>query len=378
MLSAATSAHAATLTTIIPSNSIDQGAVVYANGYIFVSSYFGDSIEVIQDSTNSIVSSVTVAQGAPYGLAYDSNKGEIWVATSGGACAISDSPPFNSIVNVTDTNGFEQAAFDSKTGEVFMAWNGVISVISDSTNNIIVNITQSVTSMVDDSATSQIFAVQPPNEYGGAPDALVISAKTNSVTSNITLSGYYTPQTVYDSGKGEIFVATAGDSGVVALQIFSENSPFKLLKTINLPTSVALGSMAYSPDKGDIFINDATLVAIISDQTYSVATVNDNGTSAGGIAYDSGTSSVYAVNSEGSETGTLGSVAVIADSSSSSSGSNPTPTVTSSTGTSSTAIPTSTPKVPEFSNAVLPLIAATMAAVTLFAIVVTKKKTKPK
>ena len=41
-----------------------------------------------------------------------------------------------------------------------MSYNGVIAVISDSSNTIIANVTQSVTGIVDDSAKSEIFAVQ--------------------------------------------------------------------------------------------------------------------------------------------------------------------------------------------------------------------------
>ena len=85
--------------------------------------------------------------------------------------------------------------------------------------------------------------------------------------------------------------------------------------------------MAYNPDKGEIYINDGTSVAIISDKTNSVVgTVNINGTvsSTEGIAYDSGTSTVYAINNPGSLAGYMGSLAVISDASGSSSGSSPT------------------------------------------------------
>ena len=120
------------------------------------------TIQVISDSTNNMVTDITALTqyaGAPFNLAYDSVKGEIWVADATGAYAISDAT--NQVVaNVSDTNGLETAAFDPNTGEVFMSYNGVIAVISDSNNTIIANITQSVTGIVDDSAKSEIFAAQ--------------------------------------------------------------------------------------------------------------------------------------------------------------------------------------------------------------------------
>jgi len=370
MLSAALSAHAATLTTVIPSPTIDQGAVVYANGYIFVASYFGDDIEVISDATNVQIANIQVYQGAPYGLAYDSNKGEIWAATSGGASAFSDSPPFNSVVNVTDTDGFEQAAFDAKTGEVFMSYNGPIAVISDSTNTIIANITQSVTGIVDDSSKSEIFASQYLDESGlSSGNVYVISAKTNTITATIPNIGGYNGL-VYDSGKGEIFVAMGSTIQVVS------DSTNKVVGTVSLQAGV----MAYNPDKGEIYSNTGNSLAIISDKTNSlIETVNINGTLSygSGLAYDSGTSTVYAVNSEGSETGTLGSVAVIADPSSSSNGSSPTPAATSSPGNSASLSPTSTPKVPEFSSPALALIAAALVTSTLCTFVFSRKRQHP-
>src|SRR5208283_2641860 len=146
---------------------------------IFVDNYYGGDIQVISDSTNQQVADITALNqlGPPFNLAYDSVKGEIWVADAGGAFAISDAT--NQVVaSVSDTTGFELAAFDPNTGEVYMSYNGVITVISDSSNTIIANITQSVTWMVDDSAKSEIFAATGSE---GSAVVNVISANTNAV-----------------------------------------------------------------------------------------------------------------------------------------------------------------------------------------------------
>src|SRR5208283_872317 len=322
---------------------------------IFVDNYYGGDIQVISDSTNQQVADITALNqlGPPFNLAYDSVKGEIWVADAGGAFAISDAT--NQVVaSVSDTTGFELAAFDPNTGEVYMSYNGVITVISDSSNTIIANITQSVTWMVDDSAKSEIFAA-------GTNDIYVISAKTNAVTNTIPVSGT-AGELAYDSGKGEIFVGSSvfdSNTGSYSYNVqVILDSTNKVVSTIDLPTSVSLGAMAYNPNKGEIYINDLTSVAIISDSTNNVVgTVNTNGTQtytgSDGIAYDSGTSTIYAINDGGSTEGFMGSLAVISDPSSGTSTPSPTSAPTPSPGTSTSPGSTSTPKVPEFSSAAL-------------------------
>ena len=67
--------------------------------------------------------------------------------------------------------------------------------------------------------------------------------------------------------------------------------------------------MAYNPNKGEIYMNDGASIAIISDNSNSVVgTVNINGyeSTSNGIAYDSGTSTVYAISNPGSTSGSMG------------------------------------------------------------------------
>ena len=384
MLSIAGSVHAASLITTITTDVTPIGLVYDpAMHEIFVSNYDSGTVQVISDSTNTVVDDITAlaqySAGPPQYLAYDSGKGEIWIADGTGAYAISDAT--NQVVaNVTNIisswGTLWQIAYDPGTGEVFVNCNtftGVgspyMQVISDSSNTIIANVTQAGSlfasgSFVDDSAKSEIFAA-------GTNDIYVISAKTNIVTNTIPISG--TPgEFAYDSGKGEIFFinsvynSSAQNNYSNVLQAISD-STYKVMATIDLPTSVE-GAMAYNPNKGEIYIDDGTAIAIFSDSTNTlVGTVNTNGT-AGTIAYDSGTSTVYAINNEGSTAGFMGSLAVISDPSSGTSTSSPTPASTSSPSTSSSTGATSTPKVPEFSSAALVSVSVAMIALTVSAV----------
>ncbi|MGD0646332.1 MAG: hypothetical protein ABSA75_15680 [Candidatus Bathyarchaeia archaeon] len=384
ILSMVASAYAASLTTTITTGGVGAEGVVYdpAMHEIFVDNYYSGNILAISDINNQQVADIialTQYAGPPFNLAYDSAKGEIWVADGTGAYAISDAN--NQVVaNVTNIisswGSLVQIACDPKTGEVFVNYNTFtglgspyMQVISDSSNTIIANVTQAGAlfasgAFVDDSAKSEIFAV-------GTSDIYVISAKTNEVTNTIPVSNQPS-YLAYDSALGEIFACEPG-----TIQVISD-SKNQVSKTFSLPTSVAAGPMAYNPNKGEIYIDDGTSVAIISDQKYNViGTVNTNGTgtASGGIAFDSGTNTLYAINYGGSdETGAFGSLAVISDPSSGTPTSSPTSTATSSTGTSASASPTSTPKVPEFSSPALALIAAALAAATLCTVAFARKK----
>jgi hypothetical protein len=320
-------------------------------------------------------------------LAYDSNKGEIWVADSTGAYAISDATN-QVVVNVTNIvsswGSLVQIACDPNTGEVFVNYNtftGVgspyMQVISDSSNTIIANVTQAGSlfasgSFVDDSAKSEIFAAGTSTSTG---DIYVISTKTNTVTTTIPVNGF-PGELIYDSGKGEIFFtssvydSSAPNNYITVIEVISDSTN-KVVATYNLPTSAALGAMAYNPNKGEIYMNNGTAVSIFSDSTFTlVGTVNTNGISGsgGGIAYDSGTSTVYAINNEGSTAGAMGSLAVISDPSSGTSTPSPTSAPTSSTGTSASPGSTSTPKVPEFSSAAIVSVIVAMIALTVSAV----------
>ena len=71
------------------------------------------------------ITALSQYSSSPFSLAYDSNKGEIWVANSTRASPISDAT--NQIVaNVTNLDlagQFSHIAYDPGTGEVFVNCN---------------------------------------------------------------------------------------------------------------------------------------------------------------------------------------------------------------------------------------------------------------
>jgi len=368
MLSTTASVHAASLTTTIPVGSQPVGVAYDPSMHeIFVANYLSGDIQVISDSTNAVVADITALSqyaGAPYDLAYDSAKGEMWVTDGTGAYAISDAT--NTIVaNVTNGivpgwGGLTRLAYDSGKGELFVSYTiydepslNLVQVISDSTNTIVANITISAYAMVYDPAKGEIFASEESSNVGNQ-DIAVISDTTNAIVATIPVGADFL---AYDSAKGEIFAESAG-AGVYVIS----DSSNKVIATINDENFWWEGTLAYDSAKGEIFQNGHNEVDVISDSTNKViGSVSTNFSYPTDIAYDSGTGQLYAANS-----GTPGTVVVISDSSSgTSTGATSTP---SSSGTSTGA--TSTPKVPEFSSAALvsvgiALIALTVSAVTL-------------
>ena len=108
----------------------------------------------------------TVKVGAtPYGIAYDSGKGEVFVANVNGNTTSVISDDTNAVVATIQTGDRpEGVAYDSVKGEVFVADQGsnTVSVISDGSNKVVANVTvgRSPFSVAYDHAMDEIIRSQ--------------------------------------------------------------------------------------------------------------------------------------------------------------------------------------------------------------------------
>ena len=139
-------------------------------------------------------------------MAYDSGKGEIFVADEDSKMVSVISDSSNEVVaNITGFNEPQAAVYDSSKGEIFVSnyASNAVSVISDTSNKIVANISVGLdpAGLAYDSAKGEVFV----SNYG-SHSVSVISDSTNAVVQNITV-GHTPAGIVYDSGKGEIFVA---------------------------------------------------------------------------------------------------------------------------------------------------------------------------
>ncbi len=144
----AQAAYAEQLVATIPvGNSPDAVAYDSVKGEIFVANELTSSISIISDSTNAVVATIPVGN-SPIAVAYDSGKGEIFVANFGANTVSIISDSTNSPVVTIPVGSIPIAvAYDSGKGEIFVANTNAntVSIINDVTNTIVVSPTSGPT-----------------------------------------------------------------------------------------------------------------------------------------------------------------------------------------------------------------------------------------
>jgi YVTN family beta-propeller protein len=306
-----------------------------AKGEIYaVNSGSGRAIWVISDATNTVTSTISLTQN-PYRVEYDSGKNEIFVANyAANSVSIISAETNREVATVPVGKSPASFAYDSGKGEMFVANTGddTVSVISDSTNTVVANITvgSNPYDLAYDSAKGEIFVA---NSYGRSVS--VISDTTNEVVATIAV-GSGPLGIVYDAAKGEIFVANLNSNTVSVIS----DSTNTVVATITVGAGPA--PVAYDSGKGQIYVanrNDGT-VSVISDADNTVVQTLTVGASPYGIAYDSGKGEIFVAN-QGD-----GSISVISDSAAAS----VSPSASTGTSPQATTTPTSTPSEPASSD----------------------------
>jgi YVTN family beta-propeller protein len=304
-LSAVHAAHAVGVVGTVTVGSDPYGLTYDSGkGEIFVTNYDSGTVSVISDSTNAVVATVSVETG-PQGVAYDSGKGEIFVTNvlSNTVSVISDST--NAVVATVSVGSYPWgAAYDSGKGEVFVTNSGTssntVSVISDSTNAVVatVSVGSVPVGVAYDPGKGEIFVAND-----GSSAVSVISDSTNAVVATTSV-GTYPCSVAYDSGKSEIFVANEG-SDTVSVISDSTNAVVATVSVGSTPYGVACDS-----GKSEIFVSNmhSNSVSVISDSTNAVVANVSVGTYPNCLRYDPGKSEIFVANA-GSNT-----VSVISDS----------------------------------------------------------------
>src|SRR3989442_717339 len=164
--------------TLVPgnflaANGVGPRAIAYdsGKGEVFVANQFSGIVSVISDVTNAVVTAIPVGSG-PAGVAYDSAKGEVFVTNSN---------------------------------------SNTVSVISDATNAVVASVPVMGSSPVGvayDNGTGELFVTNQ-----GSSTVTVVSDITNAVVA--VLGGFSAPVGIaYDSVRGEVFVANQGSNNV--------------------------------------------------------------------------------------------------------------------------------------------------------------------
>jgi YVTN family beta-propeller protein len=259
-------------------------------GEIFVVNSAAGTVLVLSDSNYALVETIAVGK-SPYRDIYDSGKSEIFVANYGANSVSIISDKTNSVVATVPVGASPSSfAYDSGKGEIFVANSGdvTVSVISDSTNTVVATVTVGSRpfDLDYDSAKGEVFVA---NAYSRSVS--VISDSSNQVVATISV-GSGPLGVAYDSAKGEIFVANSV-SNTVSVISDSTNTV-----VANMTVGSSPGAAVYDSDQGEIFIlnRNSASVSVISDNTKAVTATLAVGTNPYGAAYDSNTSEVIVAN----------------------------------------------------------------------------------
>ena len=182
----------------------------------FVTNYGDNTVSVISDATNAVVATIPVGNG-PYGVAYDSGKGEVFVVDDldNNVSVISDAT--NTVVaTVPVGSNPDGAAYDSNKGEVFVAnsFDNTVSVIDDTTNAVVA--TPSVGSAPDgvayDSGTREVIVT---NNFDNTVS--VIWDATNAVVATVPVGSGPVIGVAYDPVTGYVYVSNSNQGTVSIL-----------------------------------------------------------------------------------------------------------------------------------------------------------------
>ena len=248
------------------------------SGYDATTGYaYNGGVIVVSDSNNTAITKISIPDAQE--AVYDSSKGEIFVASSSGnVSVISDST--NAVVaTVTAGNYPYGMAYDSAKGEVFVfnEDSGTVSVISDSSNSVVATITgiavQNVTptSIAYDPAKGEIFASNA-----------IISDSTNTVIAGIPPYSYpdnggnvaqNLGDVAYDTGKGEMFASGL----ILGMGVFSDSSsPSTSPSTTSTSTTTSTSSAASTPKVPEFssaaLISVATAIVVVTICTVALTT----------------------------------------------------------------------------------------------------------
>lgn len=193
--------------------------IVYdsAKGEMFVANDGSDNVTVISGATDTVVANISVGS-EPYLMAYDPAKGEVFVSNAGSDNVSVISDARNSVVatvSLPSGSGPAGAAYDSATGDVFVTdqLTNNVSVVSDATNTVVatVPVGPGPVAVVSDPAQGWVFVAN----YGWY-NVTVIADTSHTVIGTVSV-GNAPMGIVYDAAQAEEFVANLDSANVTVI-----------------------------------------------------------------------------------------------------------------------------------------------------------------
>jgi YVTN family beta-propeller protein len=278
---------------------MNPGAMAYdsGKGELFVANDGTHNVSVISDASNTVVASIPVWNG-PYSMAFDSGKGELFVANWGSSNVSVISVANNTVVaSIQGGQSPDGVAYDSGKGEVFVAnYNSNnVSVISDTNDSLVASIPVGTNpdAVAYDGKNGEVFVANYNSN-----NVSVISDATNTVVVPSIAVGSNPDGAAYDSGKGEIFVTNYGGSNSIRAGNVSVISGSNNTVVATIPIGSALAGVGYDSGKGEVFVanSGSNNVSAISDANNTVVDSILVGGGPVGIAFDFANGYVYVSN----------------------------------------------------------------------------------
>jgi len=265
-----------------PGESLTEG-VAYdsGKGEVFVANMDWGNVWVVSDTTDQVTTNITLPYNdEPWGLAYDSAKGEMFVTDNATdqVSVLSDSTN-QPVATVGVAGGPQAAAYDSGKHEVFVANTlaNSVSIISDATNALVANVHvgSQPEAIAYDPAGNVVFVAN----YG-SNNVSVISDALDRVVATVAV-GSGPDGVAYDTEKGEAYVANSGSDTVSVLTTvypvtFTQSTgsalPSGTLWFVNVS-----GGLSYASTTGSLSFTEPN-----GSYTYTVATTNKEYSAPGG------------------------------------------------------------------------------------------------
>jgi YVTN family beta-propeller protein len=269
--------------TLLPGNNASEclsgldpygAAFDSTNGDVYVTDAYSDTVSVISGTTNTVIATIPVGAD-PYGAVFDSTNGDIYVTNSGSTYVSVISGSTNTIVaEIPGELGLYGGTFDTSNGDVYVTDARAFPYVSDDVE-VISGATNAVVAFIHVGSDPYSATFDPTNgdiyvTNSGSHNVSVISGATNQVVSSVPVGS--SPWGVtYDSTTASVYAVNQGSDNVSVIS----TSTNKVVATV--PVGSGPSGAAFDSTNGEIYVanNYGANVTVISGSTNKgVATVS--------------------------------------------------------------------------------------------------------
>jgi YVTN family beta-propeller protein len=210
---------------------------------------YSNNVTVISGTTNSVVGAIPVGLN-PFGIAYDSSNGDLYVSNGGGSnVTVIDAATSATVASIPVGSGLMSAAFDSSNGYVYVASSGqnATMIINPATNKVVgsIPVGTSPWDLIYDSRNGNLYTTNT-----GSDNVSVIDGLSNRVVANVPAGD--SPTSICFQPDSDLLYVANPDSNNVTVFNGSTNSPVtNIASSRDYPRGVVC-----DPDNGMTYVMD--------------------------------------------------------------------------------------------------------------------------